>query len=62
MLLDRGAAIEARNTSGETALHQAVFGGDIQIVRFLLEHGADINACDGSGQTPSELGTAWGHQ
>ncbi len=37
---------DAANTDGMTALHFAAQNGDIAIVQFLIEHGADIKAQD----------------
>jgi len=56
MLLERGAAINARGSRGMTALHHAVDNGETQAVRLLLEYGADVNARDRDGDTPSQLG------
>ena len=43
-MLDNGVSIEARDSNGFTPLHAALQGGKLEIVRFLLEHGADANA------------------
>ena len=37
---------DAANDEGMTALHYAAINGDTEIVRFLVEHGADITAQD----------------
>lgn len=37
---------------GSGVLHLACLTGDIGMVELLLQHGADINACDSRGQTP----------
>ena len=41
--------VNARNREGNTALHYASYVGNIQIIRFLLEYDADINACNNRG-------------
>ena len=46
-LLDRGADIEARDSSGATPLHTAALYGDISVSAALLKRGADINAMAG---------------
>ena len=53
-LLKRGADINARTTSnGVTLLHLACSPHkDVELVRFLLEHGADVNAADNEGAMP----------
>jgi ankyrin repeat protein len=50
LLIQAGAAIEARNQRGETALHKAA--GQSRMARLLINQGASINAEDQSGQTP----------
>ena len=55
MLLKRGAGInENDNVGGKTPLHCAVEGMKIQVVRLLLEHGADVNVRDKQDRTPSQ--------
>jgi ankyrin repeat protein len=54
MLLERGAVVDTRDKRGLTSLHRAVEKGKIQVVRLLLEHGADVNARGESGRTPSQ--------
>lgn len=52
-LLDAGASIEARTTTGETALHFAAASGSVAATGLLLERGADVNAVEATkGQTP----------
>ncbi|MDA1191966.1 MAG: ankyrin repeat domain-containing protein [Candidatus Poribacteria bacterium] len=36
--------LNARNSDGSTPLHMAVWKGNTEVVRFLLEAGADVNA------------------
>ena len=50
-LLDRGAALEARNDDGETALMWASRYDQATVVKILLNRGADINAPSGEGNT-----------
>jgi ankyrin repeat protein len=42
LLLDRGAKINAQSSAGNTALHMAILGGHQDLVRILLQRGADI--------------------
>ncbi len=69
LLLDMGAPVVARNSSGETALHIAAYEGRTATVKLLLERGAEIDALDdvfnstplafatvGSGEQPNPDG------
>ena len=56
--LNAGQGLMSRNDYGWTPLHWAVQKENIQVVRLLLEHGADVNARDKSGKTPSQLGSS----
>lgn len=51
-LLSGGADIHERNETGSTPLHLAVFSGSEEIVRMLLDAGANPNAQDLKGVTP----------
>jgi ankyrin repeat protein len=53
LLVERGANIQVKNTSGRTPLHVAAYNlnaGDA--VSYLIEKGADVNARDSTGETP----------
>ena len=53
ILRDNGAGPpNLRGYSGMSPLHSAAYYGDLQIVQVLLEHKADVDAEDDSGQTP----------
>jgi ankyrin repeat protein len=51
-LLRRGAAVEARDTTGSTALFYGVAGSSPVVVTALLEGGATVEARDKIGMTP----------
>ena len=53
--LSAGSDIDAVNEKGQTALHSAVFMGWTDIVKFLAEKGANLNAKDKYGQTPVSM-------
>ncbi|EGD93598.1 hypothetical protein TESG_01140 [Trichophyton tonsurans CBS 112818] len=53
LLLDR-INLRCRRT-GATALHMAVKGGSLEVIKFLVENGADINAIDFGDYTPLGL-------
>ncbi|MFY2563430.1 ankyrin repeat domain-containing protein [Corallococcus terminator] len=55
-VLDAGAAVDARDDSGQTPLHRAMGAGKPELVKLLIERGADVNAIDGMGRTPVGVG------
>ncbi|TKA80599.1 hypothetical protein B0A55_02917 [Friedmanniomyces simplex] len=64
-ILQGGCEIDAPDTVGWTALHQAARRGDRQLIALLVQHGADLNAetpylADGSG-TAVYLAAQKGH-
>jgi ankyrin repeat protein len=63
MLLEAGADINAAEERGQTALHGAAFWGFTQLVQFLADRGAKLEAKDNRGMTPvdSALGRAGGN-
>jgi ankyrin repeat protein/truncated hemoglobin YjbI len=52
VLLDYGASIDDHGRYEVTALHYAVRGGNVPLIRLLLERGARVDATDGCGLTP----------
>ena len=55
VLLEAGGNINAVNEADFTALHGAAFRGLNEVVQYLVEHGANINARDFKGRTPYRL-------
>ncbi len=51
-LIEKGAAVNARDIHGWVPLHWACVNGHDQIVRLLIEKGASLNARDNDGLTP----------
>jgi ankyrin repeat protein/truncated hemoglobin YjbI len=52
VLLDYGASIDDRGRYGLTALHYAVRGGKLPLIKLLLERGAQADALGADGLTP----------
>jgi ankyrin len=53
--LKLGTDINEANDRGETALHAAAERGGQELVRFLVEHGARLDAKDKNGHTPLDV-------
>ena len=63
MLLDAGADVNARSSSGSTPLYDAALKGNGAIVSLLVNRGADLNAVETtSGTTPLYAAAAFGRQ
>lgn len=60
MLLEAGADLKAADRSGLTALHYAVWHGDLVSVQYLVEHGAKANTAS-SQTTPLTVACERGH-
>ena len=43
------------------SLHLALGPGYLEVARFLIEHGADLNSCDKEGWTPLHTAARNGH-
>jgi len=56
---ERGAAI---NQPGWSALHYAASGPEPQVVAWLLEHGAQLDARSPNGTTPLMMAARYGHE
>ncbi|KAM7418448.1 hypothetical protein PAMA_015865 [Pampus argenteus] len=53
--------INCSNADGITALHQACIDGSMEMVSFLLEHGAVVNQVDSEGWTPLHVAASCGY-
>jgi len=60
-LLEAGAAVNARDAQGRTALYLAAQGGHQATAQALLDHGADPNIKDNAGRSPLSAALANGH-
>ena len=51
--LQNGAQVDRRTRAGQaTSLHRAAYAGHTDVVKVLLQHGADVKVKDTDGQTP----------
>jgi ankyrin len=55
ILVEAGADVNAVNEGDFTALHAATFRGWNEVIQYLVEHGANINARDYRGRTPFRI-------
>jgi uncharacterized protein len=55
LLLDAGADVNGQGEGGFTALHAAAENGDEDLVRLLLDHGADASLATAQGKRPVDL-------
>ncbi len=51
-LLFRAETAREKNSDGQSLLHLAAHGGDVEIVGKLLRHGLEVDAVDREGRTP----------
>jgi ankyrin repeat protein len=58
LLIDRGAAVDAKNRDLVTPLHQAIRARNLGVAEVLLDRGADANAKDKRGSTPLHRATS----
>ncbi len=52
---DLGADVNARDHNGYAPLHNAAARGDLDVVRYLVSHGADVTAVSRKGQTTADM-------
>ena len=55
VLIDAGVDVNTANEADFTALHCAAFSGMNELVQYLVDRGAEINARDWRGRTPFRL-------
>jgi ankyrin repeat protein len=50
-----GADLNSRDYLGFTALHNAAARGDVELIMYLVEHGADVKALTRKGETTADM-------
>jgi len=55
LLIERGADVNTRDMLGWTPLRDAARCGHREVVKLLLEHGAQVHALNGDGRTPFQV-------
>jgi ankyrin repeat protein len=60
-LLKHSADVSAKDSSGDTLLHQVLYSGHIDLTRFLIEQGADMSAKNKYWSTPLRQALSGGH-
>lgn len=51
--------LDKRNEKSQTPLHIACNSGSLEIVKLLVENAADLEQCDGKGNTPLMIACRW---
>ena len=57
-----GADVNARDQNGYTALHHAAARGDTDLIRYLVEKGADVTVVRRKGQTTADMANSPGQR
>ena len=50
-----GADVNARDHNGYSPLHHAATRGDVEMIQYLVEHGADVTVVSRKGQTTADM-------
>ena len=51
----QGADVNMRDANGYTALHHAASRGDMEMIRYLVDHGADVTVVSRKGETVADM-------
>lgn len=58
LLVNAGAACEAKNSRGQTPMHMATLAQSVETIDVLIKAGAEVNAADNDGRTPLHAAVA----
>lgn len=61
-IIQYGGDVTLLNSTGTTALHTAISDENTEVVKFLVEQGADIDKADQHGWTPRAMAEYQGHE
>ena len=56
------AGLQRKSAMGWTALHYAAINGDVELVKYLIKYGANVNKATGDGSTPLYLAQLGKHE
>lgn len=57
-----GADVNSRDHNGYAAIHHAAARGDVELIRFLVEQGADVTLLSRKGQTTADMANSPGQR
>ena len=52
---EQGADVNSRDQNGYSPLHNAASRGDLEMIRYLVDHGADVMVLSRRGQTTVDM-------
>jgi len=55
----RGINVIHKDKDGRSAMHLAVYNPDVEVIKCLVEHKGNLEACAARGQTPLMHAVAW---
>ncbi|KAK2175392.1 hypothetical protein NP493_732g02037 [Ridgeia piscesae] len=61
-LVNAGCSVNCQNAKGFTPLHRAATRGNVPVINWLLQHGADRNLPNRFGVYPADSATNAGHR
>lgn len=59
---EMSADVNARDQNGYTAIHHAASRGDVDVIRYLVEMGADVTLISRKGQSTADMANSPGQR